>query len=233
MNDLIAQVHTFFKNATFDWAFCGGCAIDLFIGEQTRPHLDIDLAVFWEDRNAIIDFMLRSVWRVFEACGGGIIHELRDVPHETLVKRNLFCLPGSNRHFQLKPLGDDAYQFHIDWQEQTRFDYVEFLFNQRDSGFFYYSRNMAIKRVIDKAVLDLNALPVLAPEIALLYKSSYYNYLHTVDPHINESISRSRHDFTVTLPALHQEQRQWLTAALVIEYPDGHEWLQSLEPTAC
>ncbi|MFD2613169.1 nucleotidyltransferase domain-containing protein [Paenibacillus gansuensis] len=39
---------------------CGGAAIDLFVGRKTRIHKDLDIAVFWEDRNLIVEMMLNS-----------------------------------------------------------------------------------------------------------------------------------------------------------------------------
>lgn len=41
-----------------DWALCGDSAIDLFAGKQTRLHKDIDVAVFWEDRERLIRYFL-------------------------------------------------------------------------------------------------------------------------------------------------------------------------------
>jgi len=29
-----------------DWTLCGGCSLDLILGRQIRPHLDIDIGVF-------------------------------------------------------------------------------------------------------------------------------------------------------------------------------------------
>ena len=35
------------------WCVAGGWALDLFIGEQSRPHSDIDIALFREDQAAL------------------------------------------------------------------------------------------------------------------------------------------------------------------------------------
>jgi hypothetical protein len=62
----------------FDYAFCGGHALDIHLGYATRPHGDIDLSVYWEDRNEIITFMQSQDWIVYEAMGDGKIHLITD-----------------------------------------------------------------------------------------------------------------------------------------------------------
>lgn len=34
------------KNLDAQWCFCGGWALDLFMGEETRPHKDLDIMIF-------------------------------------------------------------------------------------------------------------------------------------------------------------------------------------------
>jgi len=36
-----------------DWYICGGWAVDLLLGRQTRDHLDVDIAVFEPDQRAL------------------------------------------------------------------------------------------------------------------------------------------------------------------------------------
>lgn len=38
MNQLIRQANELLRNHGFEYAFCGGWAIDLFIGKETRNH---------------------------------------------------------------------------------------------------------------------------------------------------------------------------------------------------
>lgn len=47
---IISHAREFLSNHGFDWYVCGGGAIDVFLGKQTRKHKDLDIAVFWEDR---------------------------------------------------------------------------------------------------------------------------------------------------------------------------------------
>ncbi|MDQ0876061.1 hypothetical protein QFZ77_004720 [Paenibacillus sp. V4I3] len=220
MEKIISQARTFFYDRGFDWSICGGGAIDLFLGKETRIHKDLDVAAFWEDRNIIIELMLKSGWKVFEACGGGIVHELfgkQEIPFE---KRNLFCFTGNESRVKLDPIGDDRYRFGLEKQEQNGFTYVEFLFNNRDDGYFYLPGKANVRRLLNKALLASDDVPYLAPEVVLFYKSSYLDGFDVTD-HIQ--------DFNLSLAFLDLEQKQWLRESLEKEYPSGHAWLQRLE----
>ena len=35
------------------WGIAGGWAIDLFIGKETRPHSDVEVAIFREDQHLL------------------------------------------------------------------------------------------------------------------------------------------------------------------------------------
>jgi len=202
MENICRKAQHFFRNASFDWAVCGGSAIDLFVGKHTRPHQDVDIAAFWEDRDHIIIFMLDAGWRVFEACGGGRIHELFDVQNNEPIRRNLFCFPSNNSLCQLAPVGGDEYRFKLGFTEQIDFNYVEFLFNERDNDFVYYSQHSSIMREISKAIHSVNGLPVIAPEIALLYKSMYFSDQHSNECGADDSNRRHNHDFSIVLPVM-------------------------------
>lgn len=145
MESLISHARVFLANQGFDWYVCGGGAIDAFLGKQTRIHKELDIAVFWEDRNSIVALMLAEGWRVFEACGGGVIHELFEVQQRS-EKRNLFCFTSNENRCKLEPIGDDKYRFSFEKKEQKDFTYIEFLFNQRDDEYFYLPGNANLKR---------------------------------------------------------------------------------------
>ena len=90
MNSLVLKCNEFLKNNGFNYAFCGGHAIDIAIGQCTRPHGDIDISAFWEDRNLIIKFMQKNGWIVYEPLGEGKIHLIDDINDQKLVKLNIF-----------------------------------------------------------------------------------------------------------------------------------------------
>jgi hypothetical protein len=220
MNRLINDTCKLLKNADFDWSICGGYAIDLFCGKKTRKHIDIDVCVFWENRNEVIQYMMDLNWTIYEAWrfrGGGMVHLITDLSQQKYVKNNIFCVKDSNKFFHVTPVGDNMFKCKIDLNEQVKLDYIEFLFNKRKNGYLLYSRNENIKRELDKAVLFYNVIPYLAPEIVLLYKSK--------EPKRDDY----ENDFTAAIPKMSDESKTWLKNALDLCYPDGHDWSNRLK----
>ena len=206
-----------FKNTNFDWSICGGFAVDMFYGEQTRIHYDIDICVFWENRNDVIKYAKGLGWTVYEACGRGIVHLITDLSQQIYIKNNIFCVKECNKFFHVTSIGDNMFKCDIEHTEQTNLDYIEFLFNKRNDSHFIYSRNEDVKREIKKAILYYNYIPYLAPEIILLYKSK-------------ENISDDyEHDFVVATAKMNDESKAWLVNSLDLCYPGGHTWSSRLK----
>jgi len=67
-------------------------------------------------------------------------------------------------------------------------------------------------RDMSKAVLFNGSIPYLAPEIALLYKSS------------QAEREEYHYDFEQTYPHMSSEQKEWFSQKLDILYPEGHKW---------
>ncbi|MEF3354088.1 hypothetical protein PV403_12930 [Paenibacillus sp. GYB006] len=220
MEKIISQACSFLSGHGFDWSICGGTAIDIFLSKQTRIHKDLDVAVFWEDRNAIIELMLGAGWRVFEACGGGVVLELNKIQDTPFEKRNLFCFSANEDRVTLEPIEHTKYRFELAKSEQKEFTYVEFLFNERDETSIHLPGKTKIKRELIKAILSSpDDVPYLAPEIVLYYKSSYLKGVDAAD---------HNHDFDISLPYFTKEQNQWLREALQIRYHNGHPWLERM-----
>ena len=217
MNSLILECNNLLKGHGFEYAFCGGHALDIQIGESTRPHGDIDLSAYWEDRNKIIGFMQLHGWTVYEAMGGGKIHLITDTDGQKLIKLNIFCVKGGCTFFHTELIKNGVYRCDIDHIEQKNLDYIEFLFNRRTADDFIYSRNNEIRREIGRAILYKDGMTYFAPELVLLYKST--------DLLRNEN----RQDFEMMIPHLPEESRKWLQNALIKAFPNGHEWIGRLE----
>lgn len=56
------QSNDLLKSGNFEYAFCGGQAIDIFLGYESRIHGDIDVCAYWSERDKII---LYAVTRIF------------------------------------------------------------------------------------------------------------------------------------------------------------------------
>lgn len=66
MIKIISECNDFIKDCGFTYAFCGGYALELFLGKKLRTHSDVDITVFEEDKINIADFMLKKGWNVYE-----------------------------------------------------------------------------------------------------------------------------------------------------------------------
>src|SRR4051812_23938833 len=53
---LLARVAGVMSSFGSSWALCGGWAIDVWVGHQTREHQDVDLTVFLDDQLALFDY---------------------------------------------------------------------------------------------------------------------------------------------------------------------------------
>lgn len=51
------SVNSLMSNFDKTWFFVGGWAIDLFIGEETRKHKDIEFAVFRKDQQYLKEYL--------------------------------------------------------------------------------------------------------------------------------------------------------------------------------
>ncbi|MGI5899912.1 MAG: nucleotidyltransferase domain-containing protein [Christensenellales bacterium] len=214
MDPLIKQANELLQNQPFEYAFCGGFAIDLFLGFESRKHGDIDIHAYWKDRDIIIEYMLSLGFNVCEMLGGGKAHRITDIGKQLLVKRNIFCFKDGCELVQLSETSqEDVYLINFQHIGQTKLDFIEFLFNSRTDSHFLYARNHDIRRPLSKAVLTAGDMPYLAPEICLLYKST--------------DIQREgyKHDYDMAMSKMTNEQKAWLNHALASLYPEGHMWI--------
>lgn len=215
MNKLVKKSAELLNAGNFEYQFCAGQAIDLFLERETRVHGDIDICAYWQERDDIIRYMQSQGFEVYEMLGGGRAHKITDPAVQMYQKRNIFCVKDDCPLVKLYPLDENdccwLEFFHIG---QTELNFIEFLFNDRSETHFEYARDREIKRDIDKAILSRDGIPYLAPEICLLYKST--------------DIEREgyQQDFELTYPELNDEQKLWLQSALKRLYPDGHKWIR-------
>jgi hypothetical protein len=226
--ELLYELQVFLKDLNFEWLVCGGHAIDLFVGRETRGHKDLDIALFQEQRALAVKYLLEKGWRVFEP-DSGALYEITHLNADKQLKSNLWCMTRNNTNYKLSSLGSNRFNVKQLNKEQKKLDYIELLFNTHEDGFFIYRRNPNILRSLALYKMAYAGIPFLSPEIVLLYKSSFVQKLTQGTPEQPQTyIQDYRHDFSVCLPLMDDEQKQWLKKALETEYMDGHEWLQSL-----
>lgn len=218
MYPLVDAIHVLLKGRPWDYAFCGGWAIDLFLGRQTRRHSDVDLLAYWPDRDRMIEDMKALGFTVYEMLGGGLAHRITDVRVQRRIKRNIFCIRQGCDLVRLKEAGEPEI-FAIDFRRigQTQPDFLEFLFNDRTPEEFLYARDPSIRRDRRKAILSTGGIPYLTPELCLLYKST--------------DIQREgyQQDCEQAAARMDSEQKARLAGALARLYPQGHPWIAVLD----
>ena len=144
MNSAIEHVVSAMREFHALWGIAGGWALDLFLGYETRPHADVDVAILRADQVELRALLTGRVEKVLDGKVGEWLPDERLEPpiHEVHVT-----------------LPDGAH--------------LEFLLNESDrsTGQWIFRRDPRIRRSLDAAFLVGRDAPYLAPEIALLYKS--------------------------------------------------------------
>lgn len=219
---MLAQLFTYLSKADIDWAVCGGAAINMFIGRQTRDHKDVDVAVFWDQRKRLVACLLRGGWRLFEP-ERGLLREISCLNDDFICNDALWCITKTSAAYKIEREYGDYYGITALRKHQDVLDFMELLFNRRDGNRLVYKRNAGISH--DGAILhDSAAIPYLAPEVVLLYQSVFTRYAGSDLPSEVETVKNCRHDFEAAAPLLDARQRHWLAEALQTAYPDGHVW---------
>jgi hypothetical protein len=174
------------------WAICGGWAIDLFLGKVTRSHKDVDIMIPRCEQLYIQTYLYERGWSLKVAAGGNLTPWKKGI----FLQLPLHCIWCHNKDYQP--------------------NFVELLLNEMDGEYFHFRRDTSIVVPAEQALLQTKqGIPILAPEIILLYKAKH-------DREEND------HDFRVIVGALAPEKKGWLRDMLVNLY-GHHKWVQYLE----
>jgi len=188
----VIQAVKLFTDYDGPWAVCGGWAVDLYLGRVTRSHKDVDFIIPRRDQLVVQEYLLSRGWTLEKAVSGQLI------PWE---KGEWINLP-----------------VHIIWCKNPSAspDFVELLFNEVDEVNFHFRRDTSITLPLEKMIRSTaSGIPILAPEIVLLYKSA-----NAEDPSYAA-------DFKNVLPKLSSETRDWFARALRKLYP-ARVWFEDL-----
>lgn len=194
-----SEVATLFAAYAGRWCIAGGWALDLFVGTQSRPHDDIDVLIVRDDLT-----MLHAAlpgWELHAAHGTLTLWQAgTDLPDEM---HDIWCR---------QRIGQRAGQGDSPWRFQLMIVNVE-----GSTGEWLFRRDDRIRESLDSMILGRDGMPVLAPEIQLLYKSKLPNR------------PKDEADFVTATPYLSAMQRDWLANATTLLSPD-HPWLRTLRP---
>jgi hypothetical protein len=163
------------------WAVAGGWAIDLHLDTETRPHADIEIVVS------------RDNMKLVTACVGEL---------------DWFAV-GDGRAW---PLAAAPPELHQTWgRDRSGRWRLDVLLEPWDGEDWVFRRDPRIRRPLAEVIaFSCSAIPYLAPEIVLLFKSK--------TPREKDEL-----DFARTLPTLSRESIQWLRDALELVHPK-HDW---------
>lgn len=132
------------QNFTKPWYIAGGWAIDLFIGQQTRDHKDIEIAIYRQDQLTLQRYL--SDWELVKIAAG----------------QKLAWPPGE--HLELP-----IHELHA---RSSNGEKLEILLNEHKNQKWQFRRHLSITRPLGQVGMKTNSgIPFLSPEIVLLYKS--------------------------------------------------------------
>jgi hypothetical protein len=195
-----AELASLLTSVTAPWYVAAGWALDLFRGQETREHEDLEIAVpntaaaFGQVRRALADYE-------FEVPGGPapgwlwpLDSQAFEIMHQTWVSEIRHPVSG----------GQPARVYRLDVFREP----------QRD-GQWVCRRDESIALPYDQIIRhDRAGIPYLAPHFVLLFKAK-------------QARAKDQADLDGVLPLLKPDERAWLAAAVQRIHP-GHEWLGQL-----
>jgi len=178
------------EGAPFPWWVAGGWALDLFLGTTIRQHKDVDLAVLRRDQAALRAHLSGWDLRV-RVAGEGLV-------------------AWADERWLDPPL-------HEIWASPARGEgpACELLLNDASGTDWVYRRDPRVTFPLFALLASAApGLPILPPEIVLLYKSR--------NPRPEDEV-----DFRATYRVLRPESAGWLGDAIATVEP-GHRWIDLL-----
>ncbi|HEV8160419.1 MAG TPA: hypothetical protein VGP58_15415 [Pyrinomonadaceae bacterium] len=146
MFSLPQKIAVLMQNFQSDWFIAGGWAIDLYLGKITRPHDDIEIAIFRRDQIALQNYL-----------NGWLLQKAENAVLSTWNQNEFLELPVHAIHC-----------FHETSEPQN----FEVLLNESNADEWIYRRNGRVTKSLTEIYLTTNSgIKFLRPEIVLLYKS--------------------------------------------------------------
>ncbi len=172
----VSQVVELLSGATFDWWVAGGWAVDLYVGRTTRSHADIEVAVPRKDQLELRRW-LRD-WELWYVPAPGSLARWSETRDLARGVHELWCRENSTGPWKL-----------------------EVLLEETADGRWLYRRDIRLSRPLSLFGTMVGEVPVIRPEIALLYKSK-------------RPRAQDEQDLRTVLPQLDVPSRHWLRQAL-------------------
>lgn len=221
MITLTKECVEYFDNCGFDYAICGGLALDLFIDRNFRQHIDIDITVFDKDRSKVAKFLMDRQWEIYTSPRNINSLKLMSSPVDTgiLTERCIYAIKPDCSLYKKKEIGMNTFEYKLNGIQQ-KFDFIDIRFNCEKNGYLVCNTNTSIQRSMEKAILYKSKIPYLSPELVLFFKA--FTYLEPAYKVKNQI------DFDTIVPLLSCESRSWLFAALKKTFVNGHNWIERI-----
>ena len=197
------------------WALCGGWAVDAWLGEVSRDHLDVDVCVFEDDQLAVHRHLLARGWHLIahdEAVGGGV----RDPwdGHRLVLPAHIHGARDLDALHTWVPSGNP----------RPGGVYLDVQVNRR-SGEDWVLGGEALVTLPSRDSYRLSPwdVPTVVPEVLLFYKATDSIDLATMASRNPKDAA----DFRALAPRLGPAERAWLRDAITAIHP-AHAWLPRL-----
>ena len=190
----VGAVAELLSDAPFPWYVCGGWAIDLLVDAPTRPHSDLEIGIGRSDQDYLHE--LFPEWRLYKF-----------IPRPG---QDAEIIPWSRREWLSLPVHQVMLQ-----NESFSPPEFEFFLNEIEDETWRSRRRPEIHCPV-KALIRVSpsGIPVAAPEVQLLFKSTHHQ-------------DKDEHDLRIALPHMSAAQKAWLAEAIRSERPND-PWLQYL-----
>jgi len=179
------RIAKLFEQYKGKWMIAGGWAIDLFLNKQTRNHSDIEIAIPRNEQLAIKSYL--EYWRLDYIKSAKAIPWIKDDFLELPI-HEIYGIYGGEK--------------------------IEILLNELDGKKWKYRRNLKIEYPSEKTMITSKFnIPILCPEIVLLYKSKSYR-------------KKDEDDLQNSIEMIGSENLKWLCAAIQKTHGFNHKWIE-------
>jgi hypothetical protein len=185
-----------------EWLVCGGWAVDLLLGRQTRDHLDVDLAVFQDDQAALFEQL--DGWRLL----GHDDAVAEDCPDQWDGR---WLEPPAHVHANAPSMGG------------TELD-IQICRRAGDEWVLSTDPMITVSMSACRGTAAWGELPVVSAAIIPYYKAIPPRW-RTKPPAPRRA--KDEADFAALAPTLSTAERGWLRQAIESCHPD-HDWLRTL-----
>ena len=191
------------------WCVVGGWALDLWHGQLTRPHEDLEFTVLRRDLPVFCQRM-RDLGLALYTAHSGVL---------TLLAHGAQDEQGRQGHGAVGELPASGVAQIWCWDAAANCWRVDMMIEEGTPSTWVYKRSPGLTRPRHEAVWhgalgDGPRFPHLSPSAVLLFKAKQLR-------------EKDQADFERAWPRLPQAERLWLREQLVRLHP-GHAWLQAL-----